>query len=400
MPDISIQNDHGNSLRKRIKRHLVGRQLAFFATATPGLETVTGDELARLSPTVQVAEVIRGGAAFRGRLTDLYRANLHLFTAGRVLLRLVDFKATNFLQLRKRVMALPWQFFMAPGTVPGCKVRAHRSRLYHSEAIGQQIGETIAEYWRMLDCSPAADDRQTLYVRLDQDRVNLSLDGSGANLYRRGIKTHSTRAPLRETTAAAILQLAGYRPDRPLCDPMCGAGTFSLEAALKAKNAAPGSRRSFPFLQWPSFQPRQWEYLLKQAAGGIERLAKPLIWASDIELSALEDLHACVAQSNLEDAVVVERRDFFKDPTRWSEVGGPPGLIVLNPPYGRRLQPDGPLTRFYQRLAVRMRSAFPGWHAAVIVPERTLGGLFPFCRQVHAFEHGGLRLYLLAGTIP
>ncbi len=400
MSEISRPSSSRINLGKRIKRHVIGQRLTFFATSTPGLETAVRDELIRLSPTVQVTEVIRGGVTFMGRLSDLYRANLHLFCPGRILLRLADFKATNFLQLRKRLTALPWHLYLPQAMIPGCKVRTHRSRLFHTLAIAQEIEHAITAYWQLHGRTPLATNRQTLYVRIDQDRVSLSLDSSGANLYRRGLKTHATRAPLRETTAAAILQLAGYRPDRPLCDPMSGAGTFSLEAALVAKNLAPGARRTFPFLEWPAFQTAHWQHLLAKAAGAVKCPEHPLIWASDIEDAAVAALRTCVARNGLEDAVVVERRDFLDGSTRWSESGGPTGLIVLNPPYGRRLIPSGSLRFFYERIALRLRTAFPGWRAAIIVPERALGELFPFCARVQAFEHGGLRLYLLMGAIP
>jgi putative N6-adenine-specific DNA methylase len=383
------------NLEKRIRRHVTGKRLHFFATSTPGFESVTRDELDRLSPTLQVIEVVRGGVLFSGRLTDLYRASLYLSSIGRILLRLADFKATNFSQLRRRLKALPWHLYLPEGLVPKCKVRAHRSRLFHTQAISEEISAAISGYWRVLGAISWETDEQTLYIRLDQDRVTLSADSSGANLYRRGLKSHTARAPLRETAAAAILRLAGYRPDRLLCDPMCGAGTFSLEAALWAKNLAPGSRRKFAFQQWPAFQPRHWEYLAKKAEAEIKRMDRPLIRASDIDASAVTTLRDCVARNDLGDAIVVEHEDFFNS----AEGGGPPGLVVLNPPYGRRLQPGVSLRMFYKRIAAQLRATFKGWQVAIIVPDPALNELFPFCPQAIAFEHGGLRLFLLKGSI-
>jgi putative N6-adenine-specific DNA methylase len=395
MPSKSQPTPMAINLQKRIKRHVVGKRHHYFATSTPGLESVTRDELDRLSPSVQVVEVIRGGVVFSGRLSDLYRANLYLHSTGRILLRLADFKATNFIQLRRRLMVLPWSLYLPVGLVPGCKVRTHRSRLFHSQAISQATCHAVSEYWRAIGAVPRESDEQSLYLRLDQDRVTVSLDSSGTNLYRRGLKTHSTPAPLRETTAAAILGLAGYRPDRPLCDPMCGAGTFSLEAALLAKKMAPGARRTFAFHQWPSFQPRQWHYLKKRAAGEMKRLDKPLIQASDIDASSVTSLKQCVAHNDLDDAIEVSHRNFFET----SDYSTPPGLVVLNPPYGRRLQPEVSLRSFYDHIAARLRAAFKGWQVAVIVPERSLSELFLFCPQVITFDHGGLRLFLLLGKI-
>jgi putative N6-adenine-specific DNA methylase len=123
--------------------------------------------------------------------------------------------------------------------------------------------------------APAPEPQQRLLIRLDNDRVTISLDSSGDNLYRRGLKIHRVGAPLRETMAAFILARSGYRPDLPVIDPMCGSGTFSLEAALMAKAIPAGYHRSFAFMQWPAFRSRQWQYIKNTAARGIRQIARP-----------------------------------------------------------------------------------------------------------------------------
>ncbi|MBR9981522.1 MAG: hypothetical protein KFF50_10895 [Desulfatitalea sp.] len=386
-------------LDKQIKRHVIARRHGMHAVTAPGAEAVCARELAALSETVRVEALSTGGVDFSGRLEDLYRANLYLRTAGRVLLRVMAFKATNFRQLESQCAAVPWERYLPGGVVPACKVTAHRSRLYHSGAIAGRVTSVIGRYWadRQVPAMEAAG--QTLLVRLEDDRAVFSLDSSGDNLYRRGLKTHSALAPLRETLAAAILSMAGYDPARPLLDPMCGAGTFSLEAALMAKGIAPGSRRGFAFMQWPAFRPRQWQHLVKKGAETHRLLERPTIHASDLDAEACRKLGACVQNNDLADAVTVACRDFFALEGTLNGRVAQPGLIVLNPPYGRRLSPGETSRAFYSRMGAKLGRDFRGWDLAVVVPDAALVATLPFTLNTFPLSHGGLPLQLLVGRI-
>lgn len=378
---------------------MIARRHRCHAVTVPGAEDLCAGELASLSDTLEVQEHLKGGVAFSGRLLDLYRANLHVRTAGRFLLRLSEFKATNFRQLEKKCAALAWERYLPWGAVPACKVAAHHSRLYHTRAVAGQVTAAVSGYWQDRAVPPAGAAGQTLFVRLEEDTVTLSLDSSGPNLYRRGIKTHGGRAPLRETLAAAILLRAGYDPARPLLDPMCGAGTFALEAALMAKGVAPGTRRDFAFMHWPAFRPRQWRHLKKAALESSRSLARPVIHASDLDPAVCRRLASCVRENGLADAVAVRCRDFFalQEPIEEGTPG--PGLIVLNPPYGRRLAPDRDVQSFYSRLGLKLYGNFTGWDVALLVPDPALARLLPFALKSWQIIHGGLPLTLLVGRI-
>jgi putative N6-adenine-specific DNA methylase len=385
------------NLARRIKRHVIGERHALFAVTLPGYERQGLQELENLDGDLAIDAPVKGGVAFSGRLTDLYRANLHLRTAGRVLLRLTAFKATGFNRLQNHVRELTWSLFLPPGAMPRIHVTTRHSRLYHSQAVAQHIEESLAGHWSDQAIVPASGDDQTLLVRVVDDRVTLSLDSSGENLYRRGLKTHAVRAPLRETLAALILQIAGYRPDRPLIDPMCGAGTFSLEAALIAKSIPPGLYRRFAFMRWPAFRPAQWNHLCKAAASRIKRLDRPVIQASDIDPAACSKLAQCVAQNDLGDAIQVVTKDFFS--LLPADVGDAPGLIVFNPPYGRRLRPDAAIEDLYRDIALKLRRDFKGWRAALLVPGRHLADSLHLPFTPYALEHGGLKPTLLVGRL-
>ncbi len=385
------------NLDKRIKRRVIGARHDFFAVSPPGYENLVRQELEGLSPTLEPGVPANGGAAFSGRLTDLYLANLHLATAGRILMRLAAFKATGFSQLEKQTRALAWSLYLPAGSIPEVNVTAHHSRLYHTRAVAQRIRESIMGHWAGMGIAPAPSKDQTLFVRLVDDRVTISLDSSGENLYRRGLKTHAAQAPLRETLAALVLRIAGYDPARPLVDPMCGAGTFSLEAALMAKSIAPGLHRRFAFMQWPAFRPQQWQYLKNNATRRIRHLEQPRIWASDIDTAACARLGDCVNRNGLNDAVGIEPKDFFN--LHSSSFGRQPGLIVLNPPYGRRLTEGAAPNDLYRRIAAKLTQDFKGWKAALLVPEKRLAGTLKLPFKTFGLEHGGLKLTLLTGRL-
>lgn len=387
------------SLEKRIKRHVVGPRHEFFAVTHPGFEVLCRQELTSLSESVEIVAETRGGIAFRGKMADLYQANLHVRTAGRFLLRLTSFSATNFRQFEKKAASLPWELFLTVGTVPSVKVTCRRSRLYHSQAVAQRMATLMAGHWEKLGISVRSDLNQTLFIRIEKDRIAFSLDSSGANLYQRGLKTHHSPAPLRETLAAAILLAGGYQSRRPLADPMCGSGTFTLEAALMAKEIPPGFHRKFAFMDWPAFGPSQWHYFLAEAAGMRRQCTAPLILASDQDEAICRKLSHCVDRYQLDDAVTVRQQNFFTPPSDPSPVS-PPGLVVLNPPYGRRLKADQPIASFYKAIGIQLQNRYPGWRLAMVVPNPRFARLMPFTVTTRPLVHGGLNLTLLTGRIP
>lgn len=387
------------NLEKQIKRHIIGRRQTFFASVLPGFEPICRQELEDLSDTVAIVSPVNGGVVFTGRLTDLYRANLHLHTAGRILMRLAEFQATNFRRLAAHLGAVPWHLYLHAGVVPQVTVATHHSRLYHSRGVADRVRQTVGHHWQSAGVAVRDDPGQTLYVRMQDDLATLSIDSSGEPLYRRGLKIHHAGAPLRETTAAAILSLAGFRKSgaQILLDPMCGSGTFSLEAALMRKKVAPGLARRFAFMQWPSFRRRQWNYLTSKAEETIQRLDTPVIHASDTDAEACRRLAQQVHRADLKDALQIRTDDFFQlVPDRFSSI---PALVVLNPPYGRRLDAPDPIRTFYHRIESKLCADFKGWRAALIVPQRHWVPRLAGRLDAVALSHGGLSLTLLVGTI-
>lgn len=351
--------------------------------------------------SVKTAMVEKGGVAFKGRLQDCWLANLYLRTAGRVLLRVCDFTATNFRQLEKKMGDIPWELFLYKEITPVIRVTSHHSRLYHKAAIAGHLQAGLQKRLQQNGIPAGAPFQvsadQQILIRIIDDRVFVSLDSSGDNLYKRGVKTHGGRAPVRETTAAAALLLAGYRPGQCLADPMCGSGTFALEGAMMVNEIPPGWFRAFSFFAWPAFRPRRWAYIKNQAQLKFQQPETPLVFCADQDPDACRRLSDCILHHGLEKTIQVTCRDFFT-PGQWPTLQDP-GVITLNPPYGRRIE-SGPSSReLFNAICAKLKQDYKGWKLALLVPGHDLAARLPLalhCRQIY---HGGLDAVLMTGTI-
>jgi putative N6-adenine-specific DNA methylase len=391
----------GIALEKRIKRHVIGRRRGYFAITAPGFEKLCRDELLGLELDDFEASAETGGVAFKGRLQDCYLANLNLRTAGRVLMRLDTLHATHFGQLHKKLSQIPWELFLRSDPPPQVHVTTRHCKLYHSEAISERLLQGLAARKKQIEFIPADEQFQTLpqtiHIRGIDDRFTVSIDSSGQNLYKRGIKKHGSTAPLRETTAAAALILAGYDGSQPLVDPMCGSGTFALEAALMAKNISPGRFRDFAFMGWPSFQQQRWAYLKRESGKAMNVSKTGMIFASDQDPAACRQLARCLQQFGLDDTVTVSNTDFFKIDR--DQISNRPGFIAINPPYGRRIGTKLKSEELLSKICVRLQESFRGWRLILLTPGRRFAQNPPFRLKKYAYRHGGLELRLMIGNI-
>ncbi len=398
-----------NSLPKRIKRHVTGREKSFFASTSPGLESVCLNELDDelkdfLSQRFAAGKAFvedKGGINFKGRIQDCYISNLYLRTANRVLMRIGEFKATNFLQLEKKLSKFPWELYLpaSENFLPEINVSTKQSRLYHKAAISQIFSESInklpAQNGTLSSFKPLLT--QKIFVRSVNDRFEISIDSSGELLYRRGIKTHIAKAPLRETIAAAVLKLCGYNGSEILFDPMCGSGTFSIEAAMIAQNIPAGWFRGFAFMHWPCYAPESWAYLKRKAESQIKSICTPTIFASDIDLIACDVFLSCIKQYDFLKMIDVRQKDFFDLSSSVSKEKT--GLIVINPPYGHRMGNEAESIKLFQSICKKLKKDFSGWKVGIIASDITLLKNLPFMLKSQTLYHGGLKICLLYGRI-
>jgi len=204
-------------------------------------------------------------------------------------------------------------------------------------------------------------------------------------------------APIRETLAATILNLSGYVGSQTLLDPMCGSGSFSLEAAMIAKNIPPGFYRRFAFMECPAFRETHWRHLKQKASAKIQCIQSAIIFASDRDTRRTTALKEILDQFELSDAVQPACRDFFTlDP---GHVTDKPGLVVLNPPFGVRMQSNGELKEFYADMIKKLVSDYPSWQIALLVKDRTIAKQFSKKFKRLPLNHGGIDLTLILGVI-
>jgi len=389
------------SNQKRIKRHVIGPAHTFFATTPPGLESLCAQELAALPADIDKIEIISGGVTFNCRLSGCYTANLHLRIPNRILMRLSDFKASNFRQLEKNMLQFPWELYLSASSELGFSVKARHSRLFHTTAIAQRMKTCIRQRVpRVPSGKPHLQknkDSQHLYIRAVDDHFFVSLDSSGELLFKRGLKHDVGKAPLRETLAAAILKLAGYDGSQALLDPMCGSGTFSLEACMLARNIPPGLYRDFAFMQWPAFREPQWHHLKQKATNDIRPEKTAMIFASDKDSDRTTEFKNMSDNLDLLDVIQVETRDFFDlAPQNVTEI---PGILVLNPPFGIRLDANGKSKIFYRDIIKKLKKDFQHWQIAILVKDKTILKWFPDNFRRTPIFHGGIDLTLLVGVI-
>lgn len=399
---IGVERQRQDSAReRRIRTRIRGRVHDFFAVTSPGFTRIAAAELTAVTGIIpQSAE--KGGIEFRGRLNDLYRVHLHCRTINRVLLRLHSSKTIYFSQLRQACLEVPWELYLAEGKSLAFHVTCGSSRLFHTVRIAeeawaavecrlQQYGLSVEYVAETADPPP----QQKVFLRLEADRLQLSLDASGELLYRRGFGKHTGRAPLRDTLAAAVLLAAGWPDFEYLLDPMCGSGTFSLAAAQMAVGIPVGAQRSFAFEAWPAFSPATWAHMKKKAISKLKCEPYIRIFASNRNRRELAVAVANAEKSSLSGWIDFSKSDFFNSRPPDRTTGR--SLLVLNPPYGRRLIAADQKT-FFQRIGDKIINDYADCSYAVIVPGEAaeVALNLPFRVKI-PFSNGGLKVALLIG---
>ena len=377
-----------------------------YAVAAPGLEPLVAQELAALE-VVPNAET--GGVAFRGSIESVWRANLWLRTASRVLVRVASFRAQAFHELERLARAVPWERYLAGGHAVRFRVTSKKSRLYHTGGIAQRFGEAILH--RLGSGVVVANSRsdesdeeavegppaQLFVIRAFHDVFTVSVDSSGVLLHQRGYRRAIAKAPLRETLAAAILIASGWDGSTPLLDPLCGSGTIPIEAALIARRIAPGWARSFAFEGWPSFDGTRWDAVRGDAASGVLASAGVRIRGSDRDAGAID-----AATSNADRAGVTADLELsVRAVSAIDDCGERDGLVATNPPYGVRVGEAARLRDLYAKLGQVLRTRCPGWRVAVLSanPRLETELRLPLEERLRT-RNGGIPVRLLVSEVP
>jgi putative N6-adenine-specific DNA methylase len=333
----------------------------FFATTGKGVEEVLAEELKALG--IAGVNIERGGVRFTGDMVSCYRANLWLRTANRVLKPLAGFACSTPQELYDGVRTISWEEWLTPDMTIAVDCNLRDSSLTHSGFVALKTKDAIVDHIRDL-CGrrPNVDSRDPdlrVNTHLVKNRCTVSLDTSGVPLDRRNYRLARNDAPLRESLAAALLDIACWDGTKPLIDPMCGSGTIPIEAALKSSRRAPGLLgRSYGFQRWPGFDAACWQRLMEEARE-LERKTLPApIIGRDSAANALEMARQNCRRAGVEGMVTFERgtlREFFPPPG--------PGVLLFNPPYGCRLGDEEELKPLYREIGDIMKQRCAGYTA-------------------------------------
>ncbi len=357
----------------------------------PGLEKLAAAELTALA--AHGVQIMEGGVSFSGSMDALCRVNLRARCITRVLVRLKTFKALSFPELFNKSRKIHWQRYIPEDRVIQVRAACHHSKLMHSGRVEKAVLDAITEKLTHVGISISsadADDAQQVSVRLDHDQCVISIDSSGERLDRRGYRLLSGHAPIRETVAAGILQWMDWQADEALLVPMCGSGTFAIEAALMGQGRGPNLDHAFAFLHWSMLHTKRWKRVLGKATG-MHNSVNLNIEASDSDKSILQQAIANAKKAGVQDAIHFEQLDVRQLKPAEQESGG---LIVCNPPYGDRIKGD--VIPLYKAIGRLLQDGFKGWRMAVIVPDQACeNGLGHPVQRRLKIKHGGKWVHVL-----
>jgi putative N6-adenine-specific DNA methylase len=339
------------------------RSCTCFAAVPRGAEEIAAAELQGLG--VSGIQVGKGGVAFVADRAGLYKANLWLRTASRVLVQLAVFPCTTPADLYGGVHAIDWTVLITPDMTLAVDCSLRDSALTHSGFVALKTKDAVVDRIREACGSrPNVDTASPdvrINVHLHRNICTVSLDSSGDPLDRRGYRLERNEAPLRETLAAAVVALTGWDGLIPLADPMCGSGTIPIEAALVAGRVAPGLQRSFGFQRWLDFDGIVWDRLLREAGSGIRTLPIGLITGCDQDSRALK-----LAARNAAKAGFEGQLNFFHAALDVFQPEGDKGVVIINPPYGKRLGDEEELKELYCQIGDIMKKRCRGWTGYVL----------------------------------
>ncbi len=349
----------------------------YFATCARGLEQVLADELTALG----AADVARGrgGVTFRGEPALLYRANLWLRTAVRVLRPVLEADVRSPDELYDAVRTVDWAEHLTPDHTLAVDANVRDTAgITHSQYASRRVKDAICDQFReKLGVRPSVDPDRPMVgfnLHVSRDHAVLSLDSSWDSLHKRGYRPIQTRAPLNEALAAGLLLAAGWDRTTPLADPLCGSGTFPIEASWLALSRPPGlTRRWFGFMGWPSFDRGLWAAIRDDARDGVRKELPAAVVGSDVRRDAIEFARTNARTAGVGHLVRFDRVDVLDA----RPPAGPPGTLVCNPPYGERIGDEEELFGLYRAIGEAAEKHWKGWRVLLFTSNDQLARAVP-----------------------
>ena len=341
------------------------KEFQMLAKTFKGLEQVLAKELIELG--ANNVQIERRAVSFTGDKRMLYTANFCLRTASRVLVPIATFKAKKTDDIYEQVKLLDWAQYMTAKTTFQIDATVYSDLFRHSQFITYRVKDAIVDWWMehggVRPSVQLSNPDIYLNVHIAGDTVTLSLDSSGESLHKRGYRVANTQAPINEALAAGMLLLAGWHGQSDFYDPMCGSGTLLIEAALIARNIAPGIyRKGFAFEKWASFDADLFEDVYNDDSR--ERDFKHKIYGSDAGFYAVQTAQKNIQSANLQRDIEV--RQIRIEELRLADKNTEGALVMMNPPYGERLSQDKNVLRLYQDIGTALKHQFSGATAWMI----------------------------------
>lgn len=360
------------------------RNFDIFLATAPGLESVLCAEVR--TKGFKQPKPVPGGVILRGGWPEVWRANLWIRGAGRVLARIDQFRVLHLAQLGSRARQVPWGSVLRSDVPFRVEATCSKSRIYHSGAAAERIETAIRE---TLGAPHSPDADILVMARIEHDLCTISLDTSGEHLHKRGYKESVNKAPMRETMASLFLRQCGYDGTESVFDPMCGSGTFIIEAAEIAARLNPGRSRHFAFEKFANFDATAWQRMRDVKS---ERTPLARFRGSDRDAGAIKTSCANAARAGVSEFTEFQQCT-IGDVVVPSE---PPGLVIVNPPYGARIGDKKKLFPLYRTLGQKLMTSFAGWHVGIVTSEPMLAHAtcLPFLPTAAPVQHGGLRVTL------
>ena len=375
-----------------------------FAIVAPGLEAFALAEAQVLGLDATAEE---GGIVWSGDARSALTANSTLRIASRVLVRLASFEARSFAELERHARRIEWSRVLRAGDAVRFRVTCKKSKLYHSDAVAQRLADAVmrvvpgvrAEGGSATDdeTDDVSGDVALIVVRVMRDRCTVSADSSGALLHRRGYRQATAKAPLRETIAAAMLAASEWDEASPLVDPLCGSGTIVIEGAMRARQMAPGGRRSYAMERWPTVSPTLGDRVRADLATRSKPRADVEIIGSDRDAGAIAAAGANAERAGVSKDVTLAIHSLsaavFPAAAR--------GWIVTNPPYGVRVGDADRVRDLWAQLGKVLRERAPGWRLALLSPDAALDRQLRIpLRAAASISNGGIPVRIMVGEIP
>lgn len=333
----------------------------YLAKTFHGLEPILAQEMEALGLTD--IKPVRRGVLFSGEQADVYRANLWLRTALRILVPIHEFEARDEKSLYRGVQDLNWSQYLRLQQTFVIDTTVKSEIFTHSHFVALKAKDAIVDQFRRHTGQRPSIDTQSPDVRVhlyvNDRQVRVMLDSSGETLHRRGYRQESRRAPLNEVLAAGMLYLSGWQPGTPLIDPMCGSGTLPIEAALISARIAPGLiRRHFGFAQWTDYDRDLWQGLLKEARQARQPIETP-IYAREEHGPTLGAARRNATDARVERYIQFDKADFLE-----ADAPPQPGLLIMNPPYGERMGSD--IEALYRAIGDTFKQRYAGYQAWIV----------------------------------